>query len=235
MLSIAFSSVNSLRAQATKASFLGLPAFLRRWYIPLSTGLWRMPVSAARYKAVRTSARPPHTERRPRRVPLSWLMGASPAKAAISRRLIWPSSGNSANRVKAVSVPTPGTPVNSWYLHWSLLECFTKCLIFSSTVWIWPSKKLRWRSIPGWRLGHTSWRCSRRLRSIPSMTSSCFLRVAKALKVSTSRSGKARVLGRLGSRVSTPRLVHLALEFCVRESGLLVAKQGQLRGNGHDA
>ena len=54
-------------------------------------------------------ARPPHTVRFPRMVPLSRLSGATPTRAAILRRLRIPSSGSSIRRVIDTTFPTPGT------------------------------------------------------------------------------------------------------------------------------
>ena len=54
-------------------------------------------------------ARPPHTVRLPRSVPLSPLNGATPTSAAICRRSSVPSSGRYARRVRESCFPTPGT------------------------------------------------------------------------------------------------------------------------------
>src|SRR5712672_3174536 len=72
-------------------------------------GLARLATRAAIKSAVRTVGRPPAMERRPRIVPLSRLIGATPTRAAILRRSRRPSSGNSAIRVRRVAFPTPGT------------------------------------------------------------------------------------------------------------------------------
>jgi hypothetical protein len=63
------------------------------------------------YSAARTSALPPHTLRRPRRVPESRLRGATPTKAASRLCVSVPSSGTPANRVRARTGPTPGSLV----------------------------------------------------------------------------------------------------------------------------
>ena len=64
-------------------------------------------------RVARTVARPPGMVRRPRNVPLSQLIGATPTRAAILRRVSWPSSGSSAIRVRRVTGPTPGTRLSS--------------------------------------------------------------------------------------------------------------------------
>src|SRR5215217_1495692 len=64
---------------------------------------------APMYKAARTRARPPHTARRPRRVPESRFKGATPTRAARRFRSSVPSSGSSASSVLASTGPTPGT------------------------------------------------------------------------------------------------------------------------------
>jgi hypothetical protein len=63
------------------------------------------------YSAARTSALPPHTLRRPRRVPESRLRRATPTKAASRLCVSVPSSGTPANRVRARTGPTPGSLV----------------------------------------------------------------------------------------------------------------------------
>ena len=68
-----------------------------------------MAVKVGMYRAVRTLARPPMTMRRPRKQPLSRLIGATPTKAAILRRSRLPSSGSSAIKVRAEVLPMPGT------------------------------------------------------------------------------------------------------------------------------
>src|SRR6187455_2036091 len=54
-------------------------------------------------------ARPPHTTRLPRSVPLSRASGATPTRAAICLRLRRPSSGTSATSVRLTTGPTPHT------------------------------------------------------------------------------------------------------------------------------
>src|SRR3712207_2250771 len=61
-------------------------------------GLRRMAGRVGLYSAARTLARPPITMRRPRRVPLSRLTGAMPARLAMRRRSRVPSSGLIAPR-----------------------------------------------------------------------------------------------------------------------------------------
>ena len=61
-------------------------------------------------RPARTSALPPHTLRRPRRVPASRFRGATPTRAATRLCVSVPSSGTPANRVRATTAgPTPGT------------------------------------------------------------------------------------------------------------------------------
>ena len=55
-------------------------------------GLRRMAVRVGMYRALRTLARPPRTMRRPRKVPLSRLTGATPTRLAILRRSRVPGS-----------------------------------------------------------------------------------------------------------------------------------------------
>ncbi len=71
------------------------------------------------YRALRTEMRPPQMERLPRSFPLSWLYGANPTRAEISRRLRRPSSGSSATSVALVAGPTPGTDFSrsAWPRH----------------------------------------------------------------------------------------------------------------------
>ena len=74
----------------------------------LEVGVRRVAVSAAMESARRTWARPPQQRRRPRRVPLSRLNGATPTRAAICWREQAPSSGKSASRVAAAAGLMPG-------------------------------------------------------------------------------------------------------------------------------
>src|SRR5262245_59945253 len=62
-------------------------------------GLLRTAATAAMYSTRLTSARPPQMQRLLRKVPLSRLNGAKPARAAICLRLSSPSSGRWASRV----------------------------------------------------------------------------------------------------------------------------------------
>ena len=64
------------------------------------------------YNTVRTCARPPQIVRRPRRVPLSQLRGATPTKAAICCRVSVPNSGSSSSNVRAHTGPMPGALCN---------------------------------------------------------------------------------------------------------------------------
>ena len=61
------------------------------------------------YRVERTCALPPHTERLPRKLPLSRLCGATPTREAICLRLRRPSSGSSTNSTLEATGPTPGT------------------------------------------------------------------------------------------------------------------------------
>ncbi len=98
--------------QAVRTTLKGLPACSRRRAKARIVGLQRRAVSAAMYRALRTEMRPPQMERLPRSFPLSWLYGASPARAEIWQRLSRPSSGNSAINRALVVGPTPGTDCN---------------------------------------------------------------------------------------------------------------------------
>lgn len=55
---------------------------------------------------------PPQVVRLPRIMPLSRLIGATPTRAALDCLLASPSSGKHAGRVRAVSLPMPGTLVS---------------------------------------------------------------------------------------------------------------------------
>ena len=61
------------------------------------------------YRVERTRALPPHTERLPRKLPLSRLCGATPTREAICLRLSWPSSGSSTSSTQEATGPIPGT------------------------------------------------------------------------------------------------------------------------------
>src|SRR5215217_3454488 len=78
-------------------------------------GLKRVATKAPMYGACLTLSLPPHTVRRPRRVPESRFKGATPTKAASCLGVSSPppSSGNSAISVLAKTGPTPGTPRES--------------------------------------------------------------------------------------------------------------------------
>jgi hypothetical protein len=62
------------------------------------TGWLRTPASVAMYRTRLTSARPPQMQRLPRRLPLSRLKGAKPAKAAICLRLSSPARASGRAR-----------------------------------------------------------------------------------------------------------------------------------------
>ena len=61
------------------------------------------------YKARRTVPRPPRMARYPRCRPLSRDQGARPTREVKHLPSPWPSSGKSAARMAAVSMPTPLT------------------------------------------------------------------------------------------------------------------------------
>lgn len=65
----------------------------------------RAATRAAMYSPVLTPALPPKIVRRPRIVPESRFMGATPTSALISRRERLPSSGTSANNAAIVMAP----------------------------------------------------------------------------------------------------------------------------------
>ena len=83
---IEFMMVNNFLMQATMMTLGGFPAFLRRSANALIVSLQRIAETAAIYKTARISARPPQMKRLPRCLPLSLASGATPVKAAISRR-----------------------------------------------------------------------------------------------------------------------------------------------------
>jgi hypothetical protein len=85
-----------------------LPAARSRSRNARSGGLYRAADNAALYRALRTPARHPPTDRRPRRVPLSRATGASPTRAVTCLPGRVPSSGSSASSVRATAGPTPG-------------------------------------------------------------------------------------------------------------------------------
>ena len=82
-LSMALRMVNSLRMQATMATFLGLPAAIKRLWKTLIAGLCFIATTAAIYTTARTSARPPQMRRLPVRGPESLASGATPTSLAI--------------------------------------------------------------------------------------------------------------------------------------------------------
>lgn len=92
-------------------------------------GLYRMAVSAAMYKTRRTSKRPPWIRRRPLLEPESLAMGAMPTRAAISRRLSRPSSGNSAISVALATGPMP-------LADYSSRSRSPKCSRTWPTIWV---------------------------------------------------------------------------------------------------
>ena len=75
--------VSSLRMQATIATFLGLPAAIKRLWKTLITGLCWIATSAAMYTTARTLLRPPQMRRLPLRGPESSAKGATPTSLEI--------------------------------------------------------------------------------------------------------------------------------------------------------
>src|SRR5215475_3796532 len=102
---IALRIVSSLRATATMATILGLPAATRRSKKALSTGLYRRATMAPMNRAVRTLALPPPMKLLPRHWPDWRVKGARPTSAAICLRSRVPSSGNLAIRVREIAGP----------------------------------------------------------------------------------------------------------------------------------
>ena len=98
---------------AVMATLAGLPPAIRRSSRARMAGLWRVAVRVGMYRALRRLARPPMTMRRPRKVPLSRLTGATPTRLAMRRRSSLPSSGSSAMSVRAEVLPMPGTEASS--------------------------------------------------------------------------------------------------------------------------
>ena len=68
--------VSNLRMQATRTTFLALPAFKRRWQKAAMMGLRRDATNATMYRTALSLAHPPHTVRLPRMVPLSPVGGS---------------------------------------------------------------------------------------------------------------------------------------------------------------
>ena len=84
-----------------------------RWEKDSRVGLRRTANNAARSSTARASDRPPAIVRRPRGVPLSQFLGASPTSAATVPRPGVPSSGSVASRVREATGPRPGRPRSS--------------------------------------------------------------------------------------------------------------------------
>ena len=102
VFNIAFMIVSNLRIQATMTTLLGLPVCFNRDENALRLALHWMAERVAMYGTTLTSARPPQTDRLPWCLPLSLASGATPARAAISRRFNVPNSGHLAIRVTVV-------------------------------------------------------------------------------------------------------------------------------------
>ena len=156
------------------------------------TELKRVATRVAMYRAARTDALPPQTERLPRKAPLSRLMGATPTSAAICLRSRAPNSGSSAKSVTVRLGPTPGTLRNrsSCARHNGLL-----CTMRSRS----PSKSWRVRSnqaICRLRLVRTlGMALPRRCLSATSISSSCRRRATKAAISCTWFSARGRGVG----------------------------------------
>src|SRR6516225_701559 len=106
---IALRMVSSLRATAMMATFLGLPAAMRRSKKALSTGLCRRPTIAPMNRTLRTLVLPPPMKLLPRHWPDWRVKGARPTSATICFPPRVPSSGSSAISVREIVGPTLGT------------------------------------------------------------------------------------------------------------------------------
>ena len=95
-------------------------------------GLKWLATNAPMYRAARTRARPPQTVRLPRSVPLSRLKGATPTRAAISRRSNVPSSGRWARTGEGETFPDSGNTAQQVILlspYGTLTESLTQALV----------------------------------------------------------------------------------------------------------
>src|SRR5215831_9734743 len=101
--------VSNLRATAMMATFLGLPAAMRRSKKTLRTGLCRRATRAPMNRAVCTHAQPPPMKLLPRHWRDCRVKGARPTSAAMCLRPSLPSSGNSAMSVREITGPTLDT------------------------------------------------------------------------------------------------------------------------------
>src|SRR3954447_2049870 len=141
------------------------------------------------YKQARRAARPPPIARLPRILPLSWLKGATPTRAAAWRRVSEPSSGSSASSVRALTGPTPGTERGSSSL--ARQAALSRTAVPRSRpipATASPSQR-RWASIPSRRAGSAAWR---RSRSATSISSSWRRRATRAPRWRVASSGRGR-------------------------------------------
>jgi hypothetical protein len=135
------------------------------------------------------AAPPPWMKRRPRWDPLSRLIGATPARAAIWRRLRVPSSGSLARKVARVTGPTPGTEASRSSLarHTGLVRRARPMSRSSSSI-AWASQS-RWSSRRG-RSGGASWR--RRTFSAARISTSWRRRATRSIRAWRAASGRGR-------------------------------------------
>src|SRR5262245_39573470 len=82
---LALRTTRSLRASAMRMTILGFPASFNRCWKAAKWGLCLATIPATRKRMPRGPARPPRTERRPVRLPLSSARGARPASLAMAR------------------------------------------------------------------------------------------------------------------------------------------------------
>src|SRR5689334_9980105 len=148
------------------------------------------------YRQARRAARPPPIARLPRILPLSWLKGATPTRAAAWRRLSEPSSGSSASSVRALTGPTPGTERSSPSLARQAALSRTAASRSRPIPSSASSSQRRWASIPSRRAGSAAWR---RLRSATSIPSSWRRRATRAPSWRVASSGSGRAGGRTAS------------------------------------
>ena len=131
------------------------------------------------YSADLTSALPPHTERLPRILPLSWFKGATPTSLLISRRLSRPSSGSAAISTALVPSPMPLKPSSS--LSFCAKCCLSRFPMSSSSVLICLSSSL----MTAWMLlADRAWARFKRLLSATRICTSCDRRVTSACSCS---------------------------------------------------
>ena len=148
------------------------------------------------YRAARTSALPAKIVRLPRYLPLSRLMGASPARAAIFFLFNCPSSGSRARRVQALTGPIPLKVLRrfSFSLHRGVF--LIRLLMSFPTLLIHWASHAMWTSISAFVQEEALWR---RFFSSVSIWTSCLLLATRACNLWASASFKGRTSGLITS------------------------------------